>query len=198
MASLVTLGEYEAVTGSCADPGRVTALLGFASDAIRAVAGGQQITAATSEDVVLRNFEGVFYFPQRPVRGVTSVTVDGTELDEAEYRWTEGGHGRHAMLIAVDADGNDVQWSSSTATVTYDHGWVTVPGGLVVAVAAMVRAVVDGGGAGTLTSRTIEGYSETFEGGGAPDLAVPGNVRSLVDELCGAPRFGSVRIGVDS
>ena len=194
MAPLVTLSEYEAVTGSCADPGRTSVLLGLASDAVRSAAGGQIISAATSEDVELRNWEGVFYFPQRPVRAVTSVTIGGVLVDPAGYRWTAGGYGRHAALIAVDSTGRDVDWSAPVAVVTYDHGWLTVPGALVTMVASMVRGVTDGGGGGTVTSRSIEGYSETIEGAPPADMSVSGPVRSLITELCGAPRFGSLPI----
>jgi len=194
MAALASVEFYETVTGSCADRGRVEALLAAASDVVRLEAG-QTISAATSTDVVLRNFEGMFYFPQRPVRSVASVTVDGDVVDSDSYRWEAGGDGRHARLIALDSNGDDTDWTVQRATVTYDHGWTAIPGDIAMAVAVMAAGVVSGAGGPRVTQHSIEGFSESFDGGPNPDMTLTDSVRATIQRRCGVPRFASVQIG---
>lgn len=194
MAALATVDFYETVTGSCADRGRVEALLAAASDAVRSETG-QTISAATSTNVTLFNYEGTFYFPQRPVRSVTSVTIDGEVVDPESYRWEAGGNGFHARLIALDADGNDTDFEAPKAVATYAHGWTAIPGDIAVAVALMVKGVVDSGGGARVTQHAIEGFSESFEGGPNPDMSLTDSMRSTLKRRCGVPRFASIQTG---
>lgn len=190
-AALVTVDFLEAVSGVCADRGRAEVLLSAASDTLRE-ASGQTISAATSTHT-LRTFNGVMRFPERPVRNVVSVTVDGEIIDPSGYRWVAGGGGHHATLIKLDANGDDTTWDVASAEVEYAHGWITPPDSIRMAIANRVTATMSSSGGQRVSQVSIEGYSETRQGGAEPAAAfTPADLQMLG---LGVPRMTFVPIG---
>ena len=188
---LVSVEDFVTITCSAAPTAQIRALLAQASSAVLAEARGQQIVAGTSTDVTVRNYEGVFYLPQRPVTAITSVVVNDAELVEnVDYRWTPGGNRRPAMIIR-QVDGLDVLFDSATATVTYSHGWAELPGQISAAIVAMVaNSIATNSGTTVLTGTTIGPFSESYA------ASVPPNVKDVVDHVCGVDRDTSVPIMV--
>lgn len=199
MTLLASVADYEAVTGVTVgeDSGRIERLLALASSAVLAEAHDQEIVAATDTVETIYPYEGVGRFSQRPVTDVTSVVVDGDTLTEdTDYRWTAGGNRRPAYLIAR-SNGYDVAWTVQEITVTYDHGWSTVPAQIVLAVVNMVKGVVDLGGGPEVSSKTSGPFSVSFvEGTQVTDLRVTGPTKSILDRLCGV--YGPTSVPVRS
>ncbi len=96
-------------------------LLDLASEAIRD-ATGQAITRVYDDTVTFRSPAGtVLRLPQRPADPPTAVTIDGqaatgwTAVDDRLYLTTGWGTG-------------GLNGAPSAVTVTYSHGYVTIPG----------------------------------------------------------------------
>ena len=201
--TLATLDDYANLTGTVvaeADEDRIEALLAMASDAVRLEAQ-QTIEEATYEDVVLFPWEGIAYFPERPVTAVGSVTVnlgltDEKVLTEADYRWTPGGKGRPAMLIKQFAERDDYWRVGDRLTVTYDAGWETVPAPLIAAVVAMTKSIVDRQGGQAVVSTTTGPFSVTYDtmDRQSSTLALSPAALAVVRRLCHVPRFASVPV----
>lgn len=197
MTTLVSAEEYRSITGDTCDDRRLRVLLKHASSAILAEAHGQEIVSSTSTDTVVFNYEGRFYLPQRPVTNVASVTVNGEELETNDYRWTAGGNRRHAMIIRR-YNGLDGVFFQPEATVTYTHGWATVPGQIVMAVVAIVsNLIATQTGTRDLTMRQIgntqERYAQKLDLQ-LPDMNVTGSTRAILDKLCEVDQHGSVSV----
>lgn len=171
--ALATIADYEAITGTTvpASPSpirtRIQLLLDMSESAVLAGAHGQLIAEDTYTDETLRPFEGVAYFPQRPVSDVASVAVieaDGTEtaLTDDDYRYEPGGNGRQAKLIRR-IGGRDAWWSVAELVVTYTAGWDPIPGQLVGMQVAMVIGTMGSGGQPIASSHseTAGPFSET-------------------------------------
>ena len=197
MAALASIDDYEAITGQAptgADAVRVGRLLELASDAVLAGAHGQQIIAGTSTEV-LRPWEGVIRFPQRPVTAVTSVTVAGTVLAPDDYRWTRGGDRRPAYLIRRSA-GVDIDWDWPEVTVEWSHGWAQTPGQIVAVVCAMAESVMTGGGGPAVVQESTGPFQVTLAAGQAqsPDMSLLPSTRVVLDRLCGVDGPASVPV----
>lgn len=208
--ALATVADYELITGidvaAGADTTRITSLIALASSAILAGAHGQQIESATVTGEVIRPFEGVGYFLQRPVTAVSSVVVTypsgatTTLTANTDYRWTPGGNRRPAMLIRRSAG---VDWffrADETITVTYTAGWSTVPAQITAAVVAMVRAVVVNGADAPRTQTTVGPFTQSIEQTEAqsPTFHLNGPTQSLLDELCGVDGHASLHLTAGS
>lgn len=202
--SLATTDQFQAITGTTLDgPGltRAQVLLDLASDAVLANAHGQNITSQTYEDATLYQQEGVFYFPQRPVTAVASVTVGGELVDPSMYRWEAGGpmQGRRPARLIRRILGHDTFWGYAAglghwffngdveATVTYTAGWDPVPGQIVGAVVAMANAVFSNGADPLMSLERIEGWEGKLDMTDAqyPDLSITAHTQSILDQLCG-------------
>jgi hypothetical protein len=209
MTALASIADYEAITGidvaAGADTTRATTLLGLASEAVLAGAGGQAILTATYTNEVIRPHEGVGYFTQRPVTAVASVTLNGELLVEGtDYRWTAGGNGRPATLIR-QYGGVDSYWSNlagfQTFTgstdeilVTYTAGWATVPGQIKAIVVAMAKAMYDLGGDRQATSEGVGPFSATYDEARSTSLELTESDRRVIAQLCGVRGPGSVHL----
>src|SRR6266542_886737 len=116
MADFATAAELEAFTGGViTDTPRATALLGYASDWIRAFTG--QILSQVAGDTVIFGQSGVevLLLPQHPVTAVTSVLVDAVAV--TSFVWTRWGN-----LYLVPA----AYWTfKDNVQVVYDHGFAT-------------------------------------------------------------------------
>lgn len=185
--ALATIADYEAITGTTvpASPSpirtRIQLLLDLSESAVLAGAHGQLIAEQTYTDVTLRPFEGVAYFPQRPVSDVASVAIvdsngDETALTEGDDWRFEPGNGRPAKLIRRRF-GRDDWWGNTAAEVgfgqvgsgatelkvTYTAGWDPIPGQLVGMQVAMVIGTMGSGGQPIASSHseTAGPFSET-------------------------------------
>lgn len=190
---LVSVEDFVHLTGSTAPKPRIKALLVAASSAVLAEAHGQELVRASSTDTVVFNWEGRFYLPQRPVISIESVTINGIELADDEYRWTAGGNRRHAVIVRR-CDGRDASFTAAEATVSYTHGWEELPGQITMAIVALVSgSLATSAGTSVITSMTLGPYSETHQPiAHSADMAVPGSTRSLLERLCGVDGFASV------
>lgn len=197
--ALATTADYEAITGQTLDDGelvRVARLLELASEAVLAGAHEQNITSQTYTAATLYNHEGVFVFPQRPVTAVSSVVVNGVTYTADEYRFTEGGNGRPALLIRR-VSGFDARWHWHEATATYTAGWETTPAQIVSAVVATAKGIYQGS-AMTVQHETAAGsYVETYPSNTLALLAgkLPPATQKVLDDLCGVRRPASVEVG---
>lgn len=71
---------------------------------------------------------------RRPVVSVASVTIDGTELDAAEYEVIA----ETGFLYRLSSDARIV-WTFDKATIVYQAGWATVPPALKLAAMKTLR-----------------------------------------------------------
>lgn len=199
MAALASIDDYRALTGRDtvgADAVRIARLIEIASDAVLASAHGQQIVAGTST-VTIAPWQGVLWLPQRPATAITSVIVDGVELDPSTYQLDSGGDGRPASIRRL-VDGLPQPWTCTLATVTYTHGWPEIPGQLVAIVCAMVRAVDDQGGGPPAVSETVGPFSRSFDATDlqAPDMALTATAAATINRLCSVRGYwASIPIG---
>lgn len=201
---LVSTDDWAVITGS-EETAQVARLLEMASDAVLANAHSQNILEQTYTDVELGQFEGVYYFPQRPVSAVASVSVAGVVVDPSGYRWTPGGDRRPATLIR-QLFGYDTYWSwdprygfdivdslpAPSVVVTYTAGWESVPGQIVAAIVSMVSQTISNGFGPSMTLERVAGYEGKWEPGQTPDLGISSSTQAVLDQLCGVDAFTSV------
>lgn len=186
---LATIDDWEAIVGPVGsdDVARVTRLLEMASDGVLGGAHGQLIAAGTAT-ITARAWGGRIWLPQRPVRAVTSVVIDDVELVAGvDYRWEPGGDRRPALIIRRRDGGDSIWLSDVEATVTYDYGWVTIPGPIVAIVVSMARAAQDTEGGPAVTSWSAGEFSERVERSTlqAGDLTPSGAAQATLDRWCG-------------
>jgi hypothetical protein len=142
--------------------------LELATAAIQAEAG-QQLTQAT-ETITVAPVGAVVLLPELPVQAVTAVVVAGVTLDPADYTVSTLG-------ILRRTDG--AAWSGPV-TVTYSHGYGTIPDDLrAVCVQAAARVLANPGG---VQAETIGQYSVTYArgGNGGGGVLLAGDERLLV------------------
>lgn len=198
MATLASIDDYEALTGSLETPdvARVRRLLELASDAVLARAHGQNIISQEYEDVVLYNHDGRFWFPQRPVTNVASVVVDGETIDPSSYRFTSGGDGRPALLIRR-CEGRDVSWHCPEATATFTAGWDPIHGQLVASVVATAHGAYNSSDA---TTQTVTPEGQAISSFPSVSLAaltmkLQPSVCKVIDDLTKVDGPASVELG---
>lgn len=110
---------------------------------------------------------------QRPVTAVTTVTVDGAELDTALWDWDEA-----SGLLAVTTD-------SDRATVEYAAGWDPIPADL--KAAALHFAAAEVSNPTGIVSERIGDYSVTFG-----DTATGNAIKTILDGY--RRKAGTVRV----
>lgn len=161
MTALATLSDftarYEGTVTSPEEP-RVLALLDDASATVRDHVG--QVFSVVTDDVVTLRGNGERYvrLPQRPVTGVSLVQLNGRTLQDVHWDgidslWRPGGWGPYRRLEnglgydggdllndGVEAGASDLYADLPAAiTVTYTHGYETIPGLVVKIVCALAR-----------------------------------------------------------
>lgn len=128
MAALATIPDLEAVIGRVVtvdEQPRAERLLELASAAVRRETG-QTFDLVTSDIVTVRPVGKVARLPQRPVTNVIEIVDDGQVVSPDVYEWTSQGVITRTPLV----DWGDVTGSTrwvGPLTVTYDHGYDTVP-----------------------------------------------------------------------
>ena len=164
LPSLATVADLAATLGRTFTPdqeAQAQALLDQASSIVRAYVR-QDITRATTTDTftmrradpVLHRCGGLVTLPQRPVVDITVVSINGTATTDW---WQEGSN----LLLRAWA------WAEPPAanrgpqvTVTYTHGWESVPGDIAaIALQAANRVMVNPSG---IRSETVGGISTTY------------------------------------
>lgn len=93
------------------------------------------------------------YLPSPPVEAVTAVTLGGAALATSLYEWSE--QGRIGSLAG---------WWSGPLTVTYTHGYATIPADVALGVATIVAERFSGPEPG-VRSETIAGFATAWERG---------------------------------
>ena len=160
--------------------------LTMASDAIRAYC--RQTLSAV--DAATYTVEGsgtpLLLLPELPIRDVASVKINDEELNPAEYVFTAWG-GLVLKDTASDLTTTFTPFSSSTLrsavrysqqakawpglftriTVTYDHGFLEIPGAIKATALSIAARIV--GSPAAVRQETIGAYSVTYTNG-APSL----------------------------
>lgn len=177
MAPLATKADLVARLGrdvTCDEDARLDALLEDASALVRAYTG-QDFTATASQTVTLRAQAGMIRLPQRPVTAVASVVaigINGTpDVPLVDY-WWDGldqvrlGDGNYVINLP-EVWWDDEDGYPGTFSVTYSHGYGTVPPDVLAVVCGMVlRTLTAPTSVGGVTSETIGPYSYRLESAG--------------------------------
>jgi hypothetical protein len=195
MASFATYSDLEVQlnrTLSSGERTQATQLLAQATSAIRLEAG-QEISLVSDDEVVLvGNWGSTLVLPKWPVVDVTVVTLDVTELTVATgYTWDgqrtlyRGNYQNIDGVWRPWPQNVDLYWGgpSTQVTVTYSHGYSTVPAaisGLCMTMA--LRQMRDP--TGTATSRTIGPYSESSSSG-TGSMSLTADERRLIRKVLG-------------
>ena len=166
MGDMVTVAELASYLQADVDTATATLAVDAAEGLVRGYCR-QTLTSATSTSVVLpidvTDFGYLVRLPERPVTAVTSVSVSGTSytVDE-DYAWDGmSSHLRLATIVYPSATFSD----SPVATVTYTHGYATVPDDLVAVVLSIGARIYDNPRG--MRQESVEGY--TYLRGGAGD-----------------------------
>lgn len=171
MTSLATLEDVEAVLGrdiAGSELLRIERLLEMASRKVR-VYTGQTFDVVENDVVALQtDFAGGVRLPQRPVTAVSSVVVLGETVDPDTYEWTSQG-----TLVRTYG------FWSSTVTVTYSHGYETIPADVAQVVAELAAAKLTAP-EGNVRSESIGSYSVSY--GDSPATELTDDQRKLLDQ----------------
>lgn len=117
-----------------ADQARVTRLLEMVSAAVRTYTG-QTFDLVEDDEVTLQVTDGRVMLPQRPIVEVSEVTnASGTPIAGVTWRTTN-------PLRPTVAYGRPWCWPDREVTVTYSHGYATIPADISMVVAERVAAM---------------------------------------------------------
>jgi hypothetical protein len=183
MAQFATANELAArlgITLAGDEAARANTLLTLASGLIQG-ATRQRIERVENDVLAIRGLtEGRILLPERPVISVSAVSLNGETVNAGDYyldgdSLVRGGSGWTAWLDAQDFGGG--RWGSSRTplTVTYTHGYETIPGAIkTVCIESAVRAYVNPG------SVEQESYGSERTSYGAVGLTLTPDERSIV------------------
>lgn len=115
MADFATVAELETFMGTSNLGPRGTALLGYASAAIRRYTQQDiEVTAGRQEQYAGDAWAVFISLTQRPVTAVSSITIDGDDF--TDFTWTRWGQ----------INRNDWKaWDTGPIVITYDSGYAT-------------------------------------------------------------------------
>lgn len=168
MVALAALTDVTALIGralTTLETANASTLLVTASNKVRAYTRQQIDPIAADTITCFGTWEQRLILPQRPVTNITSIAVNGTVLDSANYAWNRNGDvDRLSGSFAPDVSGSYTSrsnlwgpagstylnyatgpsWNGPQATITvvYDHGFAVIPGDVVDEVAGMVAAQI--------------------------------------------------------
>lgn len=175
------------------DLARAEALLADVSAAVRAYTG-QEFTAGTSTDQLVRPRNGIVRLPQRPVTAVGTVT--DLNANTLFYTWLQDDR--------VEVSGNVPDsfafepWRNGITRVfvTYDHGYEEIPGDIIAVVCQIAaRALGRSPDEAGVTQESIAGYSYTIgTAAGSGPLGMLPDERAVLDRYT-HPQIGSIRVG---
>lgn len=210
MTALATLTDVAAVAQAVptADQSRVTRLIEIVSARVQRYTG-QTITAVAGDVVTITPHDGELRLPQRPVTAVASVVIGGTTIDATLYEAKANGVLKRRAPTAAGVDSQfgflasgwpvngEWPWPPLATTVTYSHGYATVPDDLAGVVAEVVASRWLGGSrrAEGKTGENIDGYGESWATPrAAMESAWEPEHKDILDSYRRAG-FASVRIG---
>ncbi|MEU2180109.1 hypothetical protein [Streptomyces thermolilacinus] len=204
MPDLASVDDLAARLGRPLTPeesARVGALLADASALIRDYTR-QEFTAVSGDSIVLRPVGVTLRLPQRPVTAVTSVSAigpGGQTLGELTG-WVWDGRDKIDLSCAAPSG----TWPTSrrghrpdTYRVVYDHGYATVPPGVVAAACTMVlRTLLSPSMTPGMVAERIGAYNYQLQQGmGAVGATV---VMTAADERAlsrwGPRRYGTIQV----
>jgi hypothetical protein len=182
MPALATVSDLETRLGTpIDDPAQAQAYLDDVSAAVRAYTG-QLFTRLVTTDR-LRARRGLIRLPQRPVNSVDAVTLDNGLA--VAFTWFAGDD----RVCIIDWD--SCCSGSSSALVTYDHGYDVFPGDVIAVVCNIaLRALGTDPLMGSVQQRSISNYQEMFGPVGASGTT--GLFRDEASVLDRYRRVGSV------
>lgn len=161
------------------DDARAQAILDDTEAAIVAYTGRSFTDEETTETLTVE--AGKIRLTHGPVLAVDTITVDGVEVT---FTWTSG---RTVVLAEFDP----FAWATPvSATVTYTHGYTTVPAAIV-AVACQIAGRAYGSNAqhSGRTAEALGDYSESFGTAGASGpLGMLPDERRILDRFKAQPR----------
>ena len=174
------------------------AILASATDAVRDAAGCPISQTTSTVDLVITDDWTWIDLPGGPVSSVASLSIDGTAIAQSTLTSGVWSSGWRKVGDSLYLDVCDVTLPA-TATVTYTHGYATVPKDvvdLVCSVAAMAfRQDGDYAGAGREQSLRLGDYAESERIPGGTDspspITIPDSVRNRL-----RTRFGTAVVVV--
>lgn len=136
----------------------IDTLLDRASRTVR-VYTGQYIEEVVDDEVTITaDLYGNLRLPQIPVTAVSSVVIDGDELDPSTYEWDV--HGHITAPLGDPFELNIVAGWSAPVTVIYTHGYqfgeVPAPDDIRQIVADMIAARLQAPSGGTVKSAAVD------------------------------------------
>lgn len=168
-------------------------ILASASESVRDAAGCPILSTTSTVSLVIDDCSWID-LPGGPVTDVASVSIDGVSVSQSVLTDTNWSVGWRRLGDALLLTGVNVAALPATATITYTHGYGTVPADivdLVCGVAAMAfRQDGDYGAAGRESSVRLGEYAESEKvptGAESPSpVAIPDVVRNRL-----RARFGT-------
>jgi hypothetical protein len=170
MSNLADVSALESFLGrELEDEAAAEQALSIASDIVRAYCG-HSISQILNDTAVLDGSgTHTLMLPATPVNGIDSIELDGELLADTNYKWSRKGWVRRT-------DG--LLWPSlpGSIEIVYNHGFATIPGGVVGVVLALAGRVVDGSSG--IKQETIGSYSVTY---GDPTPVLRANEQAALD-----------------
>ncbi|MEO6116008.1 MAG: hypothetical protein ABIP33_06450 [Pseudolysinimonas sp.] len=166
LAPLAAQGDVEALLGralTTAEQSYITQLLTTASGLVREYCR-LAFTQTLGDTIALQGtWSSKLELPQWPVTQVNSVQVNGSAMTADQYVWDRSGNlmlpsgsfapdaamfsrsipqlwGPAGSIFAGGSSGPNWYGPGAAISVNYDHGFVTIPGGVINEVAGMVAA----------------------------------------------------------
>ena len=142
---------------------------GFADQQLELASGyvqaytGQSFVYSATTTVVLRPRGRIVLLPELPVLSVSAVSVDGAEVED----W----------VLEPDGIIRFVTSPANLVTVSYSHGWQTVPADVVAVVAQMAAGMVNAP-SDNVRSQAIDTFSVSYF---EASSAISGEHRQILD-----------------
>ncbi|MCA1569313.1 MAG: hypothetical protein LC798_03115 [Chloroflexi bacterium] len=162
LAVVEDLATYLRRDLSAADLASAELFLDIASDTVRSACGRQVLSLIEDDTYLRRTARTVLELPQRPVRDVSTISVNGSALAADAWEWDGD---ETAALVGPLPVGNASSWwprGSRLVSVTYDHGYPAAEmpwdiKGTVLDLAARAMSAPPG-----VTQRSLGSFSESF------------------------------------
>ena len=170
---LATLTDLASLLQSDVDNSTGTMLLELATSIVQQAAGGQRIIDLTDTAVVDASWDYWLDLPQRPVRSVTLVKIDGTTVTDAFLR----GQSLWRAIGWMESSS-----PPSTVAVTYVHGYPAGSQYLQLARSMVLSLAQAGyGNPSSVSSESIDDYSVSYDQAAARMQLTPFMADAIAD-----------------